>query len=48
MMDAVLRAPEPREPAFGLVRVCAVLGDILDRVIDAAGIVGGMQDVPCR
>src|SRR5262249_1016348 len=46
MMDAVLRAPQPREPAFGLIRVRAVLCDILDRVIDAAGVVGRMQHVP--
>src|SRR5438874_1200135 len=47
-MDAILRSPEAAKPTLRLVGVRAVLRDVLDTVIDAPGIVGGMQNVPRR
>jgi len=46
MMDAVLGAAEPAKEALGLVRVRAVFGHVLDAVIDATHVVGGMKRIP--
>jgi len=40
VMHAVLRAPKPREEAFGLIGIGAVVRDILDAVVDPACVVG--------
>jgi hypothetical protein len=47
MMNAHLGATQAGEIAFRLVRAGAVIGHVLDRVIDALHCEAGMQDVPC-
>ena len=42
MMDTIFGSAEAAEPAFSLVHVRAILGDILDAVVDPARIVGGV------
>jgi hypothetical protein len=46
MMLADLRAAEPREIRLGLINVRAVLGLVLDRVVDPPHVVGRVQAFP--
>jgi hypothetical protein len=46
VMDAVLGAPQPREERLGLIYVGAIGGDELDRMVDAASLVRGVQHIP--
>lgn len=46
MVDTVLRPAQAAKEALGLIGVGAILGDIFDAMIDAAGFVGAVKRIP--
>lgn len=48
MVDAVLGAPQPAEPAFGLIDARTFLAHVFVRMVDAAHVIGRVQRIPAR